>query len=83
MAGSSALKELKNVPKDVHNNLQLPSEKWSDQTSSANRECKLGEHGCNNIVVQSLNDFTWLLKVNGVEVDGDRCPSLSMFQNPL
>ena len=49
--------------------------------------CKLGEHGRNNIVVvQSLvvrNDFTWLLKVNGVEVDGDRCPSLSMFQNPL
>ena len=51
------------------------------------RVCKLGEHNGNNVVVvQSLvirNDFTWSLKVYGVEVDGKSCPSLSMFKNPL
>ena len=38
------------------------------------------------MVAQSLaiqEDFTWSLKVHGVEVDGKRCPSLSMFENLL
>ena len=35
----------------------------------------------NNVVVQS--DFTWSLKEHGVAVDGDHCPSLNMFANPL
>ena len=75
--------------KDVHDNLELPSGKWSDQTSNANTElklCKLGQHGHSNVVVLSIviqSDFTWSLTVNGVAVDGERCPAISMFQNPL
>ena len=74
---------------EIHNKLRLPSSRWSDQTSSSNHElrlCKLGDYDGNNVVIQSLvvqNDFTWSLKVHGVAVDGERCPSLNMFANRL